>query len=55
MGRQAWAISVDPDQKPQNAASDQGSTLFANHPTILHTVTGNKKDLLKRYMPHYRT
>ena len=32
--RQAWANSVDPDQMPQNVASDQGPHFFATHPTL---------------------
>ena len=40
--RQIWANSVDPDQTPHNAASDQGSTLFANHPAVLDASRGSK-------------
>ena len=36
--RQA-AKNVDPDQTPQNPG-----TLFATHPAILHTFTGNKME-----------
>ena len=37
--RQASSNSVDPDHTLHSAASDQGSTLFATQPTILHTLT----------------
>ena len=45
---QAGAISVDPDQTPQNAASDQGLRCL---PIIQHFYTHSqvvKKDLFKR-------
>ena len=45
--RKPWANSVDPDQTPQNATSDQGLQ-FATHSAFLHTFTGSKMDLLKR-------
>ena len=37
------ANSVDPDQTPQNAASDLGSTLFALH-TEISIKHGNNKN-----------
>ena len=48
LDRQSRANSVNQCQTPQNAASDQVSTLFATHLTILHTFPGRKMDLLKR-------
>ena len=47
--RKTWANTVDPDQTPQNAATDQGLHCFATHPTSLHTSTGTKLDSLKLY------
>ena len=45
--RQAWANSVDPDQTPRSAASDQGLHCL---PLIqqFYIFTGSKMDLLKR-------
>ena len=40
--RQAWANSVDPDQMPQNVASDQVYIFCHSSNTILNTSTDNK-------------
>ena len=45
--RRTLAISVDPYQTSQNAASAQGLH-FATHSASLHTFTGSKMDLLQR-------
>ena len=44
--RQAWVNSVDPDQMPQNAASDQGLHRLPLT-TILDTLAGSKIDFFK--------
>ena len=52
--RQTWTNSVDPDQTPQNAASDQGlhclplTQQFSIHSRVVNTFTCSKMDLLKR-------
>ena len=44
--RQAYANSVDPDQTPQNRASDQGLHCLTSS-TILDTSTGSKIDFFE--------
>ena len=44
--RQAYANSVDPDQTPQNAASDRVCTVCHSSSNILD-ATGSKIDFLK--------
>ena len=48
--RQTLANSVDPDQTPQNATSDQGLHFLPliQQFAILRKLTGSKMDLLKR-------
>ena len=40
LDRQAWSISVDPDQMPQNAASDQSLHCLSVIQQFLNTRTG---------------
>ena len=48
-GQTGLSNSVDSDQTPRNAASDQSLLcLPPTHLAILHTFTGSKMDLLKR-------
>ena len=42
-GKQAWTNSVDPDQMPQNVASDHG--LHFLPPTLLNTSVDYKVEL----------
>ena len=43
--RQAWANIVDPDQTPQNAASDQGQQ-FPTDSAICRQINSKKIDLV---------
>ena len=43
--RQAWANSVDPDQTPQNAASDQGLHCLPHVQKLLDTSIGSEMEL----------
>ena len=45
--RQDWLNRVDPDQMPQNAASDQGLHCLPLIQQFLHTSTDSKLDLFK--------
>ena len=45
--RQAWANSVDPDQTPQNAASDQGLRCLSLNQQFLETSKSNLRDSFK--------
>ena len=48
-GQTAWANSLDPDQTPQNAASDQGlHCLPLTQLFYIHSKVVRKMDLLKR-------
>ena len=47
--RQSLAISVDPDQTPQHAASDQGLYCLPFMGIFVDTSTGSKLDLFNYY------
>ena len=43
-GQTDLSNSVDPDQTPHNAASNQGLRLFSTHSAILKPLTGSKME-----------